>query len=69
MLGYAEYGAAEGKPVFFFHGAPSSRLLAQPFHEPAIRLDVRLIAADRPGMGLSDFQAGRKMLDWPDDVI
>ena len=26
MLGYAEYGAPEGKPVFHFHGYPHSRL-------------------------------------------
>ena len=25
-LGYAEYGAPEGKPVFYFHGFPGSRL-------------------------------------------
>ena len=25
-LGYAEYGAPEGTPVFYFHGFPSSRL-------------------------------------------
>ena len=29
---------------------------------------VRLIGIDRPGIGLSTFQAGRKILDWPDDV-
>jgi pimeloyl-ACP methyl ester carboxylesterase len=69
MLGYAEYGAAEGKPVFYFHGDPDSRLTAQFFQEPATRLNVRIIAVDRPGIGISDFQAGRQMLDWPDDVI
>ena len=26
MLGYAEYGAPEGKPVFVFPGTPGSRL-------------------------------------------
>lgn len=26
LLGYAEYGNPQGKPVFFFHGNPSSRL-------------------------------------------
>ena len=25
MLGYAEYGAAEGKPIFCIHGCPGSR--------------------------------------------
>jgi hypothetical protein len=26
MPGYAEYGAPEGKPVFYFHRYPGSRL-------------------------------------------
>jgi pimeloyl-ACP methyl ester carboxylesterase len=61
-LGYALYGPDDGEPVFYFHGTPSSRLepliinaydknideLIQQFH-------LRLIAVDRPGMGLSDF--------------
>ena len=68
-LGYAEYGAPEGKPVFYFHGSPSSRLEARLFHETPTRLGVRVIAVDRPGLGLSDFKRGRKFLDWPDDVI
>src|SRR5947209_6974833 len=29
---------------------------------------ARVITVDRPGMGLSDFQPGRKVLDWPADV-
>jgi pimeloyl-ACP methyl ester carboxylesterase len=37
--------------------------------EPATQTGVRLIGLDRPGMGLSDFQAGRQLLDWPSDVI
>jgi len=70
-LGYAEYGAPEGKPVFYFHGFPSSRLdwpLADA-DDSAAQLNARIIAVDRPGMGLSDFKRGRKILDWPDDVI
>jgi pimeloyl-ACP methyl ester carboxylesterase len=31
-------------------------------------LGVRHIQLDRPGFGLSDFQPGRTVLDWPDDV-
>ena len=71
MLGYAEYGAPEGKPVFYFHGFPSSRLDWPLFDTDAIaaRLNARIIAVDRPGMGLSDFKRARKLLDWPDDVI
>jgi len=71
MLGYAEYGTLEGKPVFYFHGFPSSRLDWPLFDTDAIaaRLNVRIIAVDRPGYGLSAFKRGRKILDWPDDVI
>jgi pimeloyl-ACP methyl ester carboxylesterase len=65
-LGYAEYGVAEGKALFYF-GA--SRLEARFLAESATQTGVRLIGIDRPGMGLSDFQAGRQLLDWPSDVI
>ncbi len=70
-LGYAEYGTPVGKPVFYFHGFPSSRLDWPLFDTDAIaaRLNARIIAADRPGYGLSDFKRGRKILDWPDDVV
>lgn len=30
---------------------------------------MRLIAVDRPGMGLSDYEPRRALLDWPDDVL
>lgn len=70
MLGYAEYGAPEGTPVFFFHGFPGSRL---DYHlvdggDAAVETNARIIAADRPGYGLSGFQRGRTMLDWSEDV-
>ena len=68
-LGYAEYGAPAGKPVFFFHGWPGSRLQRPPGDSIAFELGVRLITTDRPGYGLSDFKPGRRLLDWPDDVI
>ncbi len=68
-LGYAEYGAPGGKPIFHFHGDPSSRLDAWHLNEPAKHIKARIIAIDRPGIGLSDFKAGRRYLDWPDDVI
>jgi pimeloyl-ACP methyl ester carboxylesterase len=32
-------------------------------------LNLRLIAPDRPGMGLSSFQPRRRFTDWPKDVI
>src|SRR5207247_8492666 len=68
VLGYAEYGDPNGKPVFFFHGLPGSRRQRHPDDSIAIELGARIIAIDRPGYGLSDFQQGRKLLDWPGDV-
>ncbi len=66
-LGYSEYGAVEGRPVFFFHGFGTSRVVCPP-EEPAVELGIRLIAVDRPGIGLSDALPGRQLLDWPTDV-
>lgn len=69
-LGYADFGPADGKPIFYFHGAPSSRkewrLFGQQIDTRAP--GVRVIAVDRPGMGLSSFQPGRRYVDWPADV-
>ena len=71
MLGYGEYGAPDGKPVFYFHGHPGSRLdwLLFDADDSAMELNARIIAVDRPGTGLSDFKPDREILDWPDDVI
>jgi pimeloyl-ACP methyl ester carboxylesterase len=67
VLGYAEYGPATGAPLFMFHGLPGSRL-AVPEMWPAEPATVRVIAPDRPGMGISTFQPGRCLTDWADDV-
>jgi pimeloyl-ACP methyl ester carboxylesterase len=67
-LVYEEYGDPGGTPVLSFHGGLSSRLDAAPAHDAALSLGVRIISPDRPGMGRSTFQPGRRLLDWPDDV-
>lgn len=64
-LGYAEYGNPSGVPMFYFHGWPSSRLQGELMHEVGRNRRLRIIAPDRPGIGLSEFQPGRKLLDWP----
>ena len=71
ILGYADYGSPDGIPVFYFHGFPSSRLDWQLITDDNLlsELSVRVIAPDRPGYGLSDFQRGRKIVDWPEDVM
>lgn len=68
-LGYAEYGDPKGKPLFFFHGWPSSRLHAGHLNQEAKRQKVRIISIDRPGFGLSDPKHDRTLLEWPDDVV
>lgn len=68
-LGYAEYGSADGTPIFYFTGGNSSRLEGQWFDDAAMKANVRLITPDRPGFGLSTFQSNRQLLDWPDDIL
>lgn len=65
QLGYAEYGDPAGEVMFYFHGWPSSRIQGSLFDEHARKLRIRLICPDRPGIGLSDFQPGRGLADWP----
>ncbi|HEY7219315.1 MAG TPA: alpha/beta hydrolase [Candidatus Binatia bacterium] len=67
-LAFCEYGVPQGKPIFYFHGWPGSRLEAQLAEPTARRFNARLIGIDRPGMGGSDFKPNRALLDWPLDV-
>jgi pimeloyl-ACP methyl ester carboxylesterase len=67
-LGYAEYGAAAGAPLFVFHGSPGARMQVRLAHAPASKRGIRVIAPDRPGLGLSTRRPGRAIADWPDDV-
>jgi len=67
-LGYAQYGQRDGEPILYFHGHPGSRLEARFAHAAAEAAGFRVIALDRPGYGLSDFQPGRTVADWPADV-
>jgi len=67
-LGWAEFGDPQGLPLFHFHGFPASRLEGKLIEAAALRNAIRVIASDRPGYGISDFQSGRRLLDWPCDV-
>ncbi len=67
-LAFEEYGDPDGRPVLSFHGGLSSRLDAAPAHTAALALGVRIVSPDRPGMGRSTYQPGRRLLDWPTDV-
>src|SRR6476620_4152124 len=74
-LGFALYGPPSGFPLLYFHGSPSSRLEPLLLNEFGVDLEavllqssVRLIAVDRPGMGLSTFNPGGTFLSFADDV-
>jgi pimeloyl-ACP methyl ester carboxylesterase len=63
QVAYAEYGTATGDPVVFLHGTPGSRRLGALFETAARRADVRLLAPDRPGYGLSSPRPDRTVRD------
>ena len=65
IVAFQEYGAANGVPVVFCHGWPSSRTMAQLADEPARALGVRIISPDRPGISDSSMQPNRTLADWP----
>lgn len=54
--------------AFYFHGFPGSRLEGELLLSTAKTHNMRIISLDRPGMGKSTFQLGRRLLDWPSDV-
>ncbi|MGY4709406.1 alpha/beta fold hydrolase [Mycolicibacterium sp. CBM1] len=54
QIGFAEFGAAQGRAVFWLHGTPGARrqipMEARVFAE---KNNIRLIGIDRPGIGSS----------------
>lgn len=63
-----EDGDPRGRPIFYLHGTPGSRLLEERQVSEAARLGVRLIGYDRPGYGGSTPQRGRAVADGARDV-
>ncbi len=64
VLEYAEYGDANGKAVFHFHGSGGSRLEHPLDLSILTKIGIRFISTDRPGHGISDPQPNRNLLDW-----
>ena len=64
-LCYGDYGDPKGRPLMYFHGWPSSRLQAFALHKLCVEKGIRLVAPDRPGMGQSEWQPDRALMDWP----
>ncbi|GAA4319024.1 alpha/beta fold hydrolase [Actinomadura luteofluorescens] len=67
VLGWAEWGPEDGAPVLLCPGAATSRRLG--FGPDAVhRLGVRLVSADRPGLGASSPSPGRTFADFTTDM-
>ncbi|MBV9665439.1 MAG: alpha/beta hydrolase [Actinobacteria bacterium] len=67
-LGYADWGDPGGTPVLHLHGTPGSRLTYDYADGPARDLGVRVIAPDRPGIGLSSAKPGYSLDDIAADM-
>lgn len=68
-LSYFDLGDPAGRPVLLFHGTPACAAGWLFADGPARELGVRAIAPDRPGIGASSFQPGRRLLGYPADVL
>jgi pimeloyl-ACP methyl ester carboxylesterase len=67
-LSYTQYGDPDGFAVLNAHGGLACRLDVAAAAPAAKLCKVRLISPDRPGVGRSDPQPGRTILDWTRDV-
>lgn len=68
-LGFAEFGPARGRAVFWMHGTPGARRqIPQAARLAAEELDVRLIGIDRPGVGASTSHRYESLLDFTPDL-
>lgn len=68
ILGFSELGDPKGFPVVYCHGGLSSRIDAGSADAPARVAGIRLLAPDRPGIGLSQRHPGFTLADWAGDV-
>jgi pimeloyl-ACP methyl ester carboxylesterase len=67
-LAVAEWGDADGVPVFSLHGSPGSRLSRHYDESVYARAGARVITYDRPGYGGSDRDPGRRVVSCVGDV-
>jgi pimeloyl-ACP methyl ester carboxylesterase len=69
-LSYIDVGDESGKIILYFHGVPSAADEWSMWgdEEKIKALGIRLIAIDRPGLGLSSFHPNRRISDWAKDI-
>jgi pimeloyl-ACP methyl ester carboxylesterase len=67
-LGFSDLGDPDGFPVVYCHGGLSCRIDAASAAAPARSAGIRVLALDRPGIGLSQRNRGFTLADWTADV-
>ena len=67
-LAYEVVGDPDGTPVFWQHGTGDSRLCKHPDDSVTAAVGVKLVTADRPGVGGSSPKKPRSILDWVADA-
>jgi len=68
VIGFREYGAADGLPILCFHGTPGSRFMFQIADSFARENGLRLIAPERAGFGLSSHAKARPLARSAEDM-
>ncbi|MGZ4736808.1 MAG: alpha/beta fold hydrolase [Acidimicrobiia bacterium] len=68
VVGVYEFGDPAGAPVMVFHGTPACGAGFAWADDPARARGLRLIAPDRPGVGLSSRVASWTIADYPANV-
>ncbi|MDQ1521830.1 MAG: hypothetical protein QOI55_2903, partial [Actinomycetota bacterium] len=67
-VGYYEYGDPDGAPIFALHGVPSCGAGFDWADDAARERGLRLVAPDRPGVGLSDPRSRRPVVDYAGEL-
>ncbi|MGH9016786.1 MAG: alpha/beta fold hydrolase [Acidimicrobiales bacterium] len=65
VVGFYEFGAASGRPVLALHGTPACGAGFSFADDAARGLGLRVIAPDRPGVGLSSPEVGWGISTYP----
>lgn len=67
-LRWHEFGDPDGSPVIYTAGTPVSGRYGGCYDQTARAAGLRWISPDKPGYGGSDYQRGRSLIGWADDL-
>jgi pimeloyl-ACP methyl ester carboxylesterase len=69
VLGIAEFGPEDGRPILWFHGTPGGRRQIPPAaRDAADSIGARIIGVERPGTGASTTHLYPDVRAWADDI-